>query len=337
LRINIYYGGRGIIGDPTLYILSKMESVLDELNVNVERYDLFEYKNSITTLPQTLKEADGIILATTVEWYGIGGYLTQFLDACWLYGDKEKISKIYMCPVVMSTTYGERDALKHLSEAWDILGGKPVTGISGYIADVSELELTPGYTRIIDKRTEDLYRSISQKIPTFPSSNQAVKQKVSFTQSLNLTPQEAEQLSELASDDIYVQKQKEDIQELSSMFKDLMNINEPSKDVYLDEFKQHFKPQPGFSAVYKFSIEELDKPLVLKVDHTELEGFYGDVDTQDVAIAMSSGVLDKIISGDSTFQRSFMQGDMKMTGNFKVLRTLDMIFAFNKENIIENN
>jgi putative sterol carrier protein len=331
VKINIYYGGRGIIGDPTLYVLSKMESVLSELNVNVERFDLFEYKNSITTLPQTLKEADGIVLATTVEWYGIGGYLTQFLDACWLYGDKEKISRIYMCPIVMSTTYGERDALKYLSESWDILGGKPITGISGYIAEVSELEANPGYNRVIEKRTEDIYRSISQKIPTFPSSNQAVKQKVSFTQSLNLTPQEAEQLSELASDDIFVQKQKEDIQELSGIYKDLMNINEPSKDVYLEEFKKHFKPQPGFSAVYKFNIQELDKSLILKIDHTEMEGCYGEAENCDVEIAMSADVLDKIMAGESTFQRGFMSGDMKMKGDFKVLRTLDMIFVFNND------
>ena len=42
--------------------------------MNVERYDIHEYKNSISTLPaEHLKEADGIILATTVEWLGIGG------------------------------------------------------------------------------------------------------------------------------------------------------------------------------------------------------------------------------------------------------------------------
>ena len=45
-----------------------------------------EHKNEIATLPQTMKDADGIILATTVEWLGIGGYMQQFLDACWLYG-----------------------------------------------------------------------------------------------------------------------------------------------------------------------------------------------------------------------------------------------------------
>lgn len=102
MKINIYYGGRGLIGDPTLYVLNKIQEVLRELNVSVERYDLYEFKSNIVTLPQTLKDTDGIILATTVEWYGIGGYMQQFLDSCWLYGDKEKIANIYMCPVVMA-------------------------------------------------------------------------------------------------------------------------------------------------------------------------------------------------------------------------------------------
>ena len=111
MNINIYYGGRGVIEDPTLSVLKKIESVLDELRVNVTRYNLYDMKNSIMTLPQTLKDADGIILAASVEWNGIGGYLQLFLDACWLYGDKSKISQIYMTPVVISTTYGEKEGL----------------------------------------------------------------------------------------------------------------------------------------------------------------------------------------------------------------------------------
>ena len=80
-----------------LYVINKMQEVLMELRVTVERYNIYEHKNSISTLPQTIKNADGIVLATTVEWLGIGGYMQLFLDACWLYGDKEKISRIYMC------------------------------------------------------------------------------------------------------------------------------------------------------------------------------------------------------------------------------------------------
>ena len=328
MKINIYYGGRGLIGDPTLYVLNKMQEVLRELNVSVERYDLYEFKNNIVTLPQTLKDVDGIILATTVEWYGIGGYMHQFLDSCWLYGDKEKIANIYMCPIVMATTYGEHEASKHLTEAWEILGGRPITGICGYIADVSELEQNAGYARVVEKRTEDMYRSINQKMPIFPNSNQAVKQKITFTQSLNLTPQEAEQLSELASDDLYVQKQKEDIQELASMFKDLMNVKVPDSTKFLQDFKDHFYPQAGFRAVYKFIMPGTQLPLVIKVDHTEMECYYGDTDNVDVEMQVSMDVMNEIIAGRMTFQKAFMSGDLKMKGDFKVLRTLDLLYVF---------
>lgn len=334
MKINIYYGGRGIIGDPTLSVLNKMQEVLKELNVNVERYDLYEYKNNVITLPQTLKDVDGIILATTVEWYGIGGWMQQFLDACWLYGDKEKMKNVYMCPVVMSTTYGEREALMNLTVAWEILGGLPCTGISGYIAEGNEFENNDNYQRLVEKRTEDLYRSISQKVAVLPCSNQAVKQKVSFTQSLNLTPQEAEQLSELASNDVYVQKQKEDIQELASMFKDLLGEDIPGlqedDSLFIEDFKAHFTPQPGFHATYRFNIQDNAKSLIVHIDNAQMECYYGDTDQVDVELQVMKETMNDIIQGRITFQRAFMAGSMKMKGDFKVLRSLDMLYNFSK-------
>ena len=36
MKVNIYYGGRGLLDDPTLYVLNKMEEVLRELRVMVE-------------------------------------------------------------------------------------------------------------------------------------------------------------------------------------------------------------------------------------------------------------------------------------------------------------
>ena len=41
MNINIYYGGRGIIDDPTIYVINKMQEVLEELRVHVERYNLY--------------------------------------------------------------------------------------------------------------------------------------------------------------------------------------------------------------------------------------------------------------------------------------------------------
>ena len=329
MKINIYYGGRGLMDDPTLYVIGKMQEVLEELHVTVQRYNLYELKNSITTLPQTLKTADGIILASTVEWYGIGGYMQQFLDACWFYGDKEKISQLYMSPVVMSTTYGEREGKLTLIDAWEILGGLPCSGICGYIADTSLLEGNEDYNKIIEKKAENMYRAINQKMPSFPASNQAVKQKIAVNKNIDLTPQESEQLSQYAADDSYVKRQKEDIQELTSLFRDLMGSEaEEGKEEYIQEFKEHFKPQAGFRATYKIQLEGKRKPFIIEVDGASNSYYYGSVDRADVEIQMSRETLEDIIYARMTFQRAFMAGAMKMKGDFKTLRTLDQIFTF---------
>ena len=329
MKINIYYGGRGLMDDPTLYVLGKMQEVLDELRVAVGVYHLREAKNNITTLPQTLKDVDGIILATTIEWYGIGGFMQQFLDACWLYGDKEKISQIYMCPIVMSTTYGEQEGKLNLSTAWEILGGRPCDGICGYIADISILEDNADYLRIIEKKAENLYRTINQKMPCLPASNQAVKQKISFTQNIDLTPQESEQLSQYASDDSYVQRQKADIQELTSLFRDMMgNGDKEDTTEFIEELNSHFSPQAGFQASFKIVIDEKKKPLIIEVGGAQMNCYYGDRSNCDVEIQMSKDSMQEIISGDTSFQRSFMAGNMKLKGDFKILRSLDDVFIF---------
>lgn len=328
MKVNIYYGGRGLMDDPTLYVINKMQEVLEELNVKVERFMLNELKNSITTLPQTLKEADGIILATTVEWYGIGGYMQQFLDACWLYGDKEKISQMYMCPVVMSTTYGEREGKMNLAVAWEILGGKPCSGICGYMTNLAELENNDDYRLLIEKKAENVYRSIKQKTVNFPCSNQAVLQKVSLSPNIDLTPQETEQLSQYAADDSYVQRQKEDIQELADMFRGMMNQESKDTDDYLVKFEKNFHPVAGFKAVYKITVEGTGQVIALQINGKELKCQNEWVDRADVEAQITEDAMNEIIAGRMTFQRAFMGGEMKMKGDFKILRTLDELFVF---------
>ena len=334
MKVNIYYGGRGLVDDPTIYVINRMEQVLKELNVEVERYNLYQLKNTIPTLPQTLKEADGIIMATTVEWYGIGGYMQQFLDSCWLYGDKEKIGKIYMCPVVMSTTYGEREGKLQLANAWEILGGLPCSGICGYITDTVSFEMNEDYARLIEKKAENLYRTINQKVVSFPASNQVVKQRVSQTKDIDLTPQETEQLSQYVADDTYVQKQKEDIQELTSLFREKLEKADTEENAaVLESFKKHFQPQPGFRSNYCIRIEGKKKKLVVEVQNAQLKCYYGEPEQMDMDIQIKEKVFEEIMNGRMTFQRAFMAGDMKMKGDFKILRTLDQIFVFMDGNV----
>ncbi len=327
MQINIYYGGRGLMDDPTLFCIKKMQEVLEDLRVTVETYHLYELKNSITTLPQTLKNADGVILATTVEWHGIGGYMQQFLDSCWLYGDKDLISRLYMCPVVMATTYGEREGNMYLMEAWEILGGIPCGGVCGYILDSTVFESNIDYTSIIEKTAENLYRAINQHTPSLPASNHAVKQKVSFTKNIDLTPQESEQLSQYAADDQYVQQQKEDIQELATFYRDMMDTEEEEEVKFVNDLRRIYTPQAGINGSYKIVVDN-GIPLTVIIDGVNLNCYYGDADKYDVEITCAYDCMNEIVSGRMTFQRAFMAGNMTLMGDFRLLRNLDIVFPF---------
>ncbi|MCR5411099.1 MAG: SCP-2 sterol transfer family protein [Lachnospiraceae bacterium] len=331
MKINIYYGGRGIVGDPTNTVITRMQSVLEDINVKVTRYNLYEERRNISALANTLNDCDGIILASTVEWHGTGGFMAEFLDALWLYGNKEKISQIYMCPVVMSTTYGEREGKLNLAQAWEILGGKPCSGICGFVQDSVSFELNDDYATLVEKKAESMYRTISQKTVALPASNQAVRQKVSAAPQIELSPQDAEQLSKYASDDKFVQTQKEDIRELASHFKTLMgNQGVSVEDLLIKDFKDHFVPDPAFSASYNMIVQGIEKPLAIIIKGKELDVHYGSIDKPTVACRIEKEKLINITAGAETFQRAFMTGDMQVKGEFKELRKLDSLFNFGK-------
>ena len=65
MKINVYYGGRGLLDDPTLYVLKKMEDVLRELRVNIERFNIYEHKNEIATLPQRLSGWESVVICSS--------------------------------------------------------------------------------------------------------------------------------------------------------------------------------------------------------------------------------------------------------------------------------
>ena len=329
MRINLYYGGRGVIDDPTIYVLDRFEEVLKELNVQTYRYNIHDNKHEIFTLPHSINNADGIVLATTVEWLGIGGYMTQFLDACWQYSDKEKLSKIYMQPIVLSTTYGEREGMLTLENAWEILGGRLVSGLSGYVEDLYEFKQSMDYLHVIERKAEDLYRAISKKRTGLPTSNRAVTQTILKTQSLHLTPQETEQLSEIAADDSKVRQQKEDVLELSRMYENIMRgADEDMRTEFIKDFSVSFVPQEDFTGSYPFQIEGKEKLLFVRISDDKLRCHYVRDEDADVRISLTHEVMNDIVAGRMTFQRAFSVGEMSAKGNFNLIAKLDEAFIF---------
>lgn len=330
MKVNIYYGGRGLIDDPTLFVLEKITKVLEELRVTVERFNLYEDKRNITVLPKTLKDADGIILAASVEWFGVGGLLQQFLDACWLYGDKEKITHTYMLPVVMATTYGEREAESSLIRAWELLGGVPGDGLCAYVDNHVEFETNAQYNLLIEKKAENFYRMISKKTTAFPNSSVEVNKRVLRSSNLSLTPQESEQLSVYVSDDNYVKKQKEDIEELANMFKGMLG-EEDTSDNYVSKLQDNFFPMDGLKAIFQIDLIDENSSLIIKIDEDDMTCTRGTADAglkPDVTAKVRTNVFQEILAGEKSFQSAFMSGELSAQGNFKILRNFDTIFRF---------
>jgi len=327
MKVNIYYGGRGLVDDPTLGVISKMQNVLEELRIEVTRYNLYEIRNGITTLPLTLKEADAIILAVNVEWFGMGGNMRQFLDACWLYGDKQVISKIYMFPVVLSKTFGEKRSYMDLMDAWEILGGKSCTGLSAYVEDSTDFEFNSDYSNLIEKKAEEIYRTISQKYVVFPSSNKNIRSAIKDV--INFTPQESEQLSKYVSNEAFVQTQKKDIEELSSLFKGLL-VDEANggDDYYTSVFREHFKPQKDVRASYMLMVEDKKKSIVINVRGENLECSLGTNENANILAQMKKETFDKIVTGHMTFQKAFMMGEITARGALKGIKLFDELFPF---------
>lgn len=328
MKINIYYGGRSVVDDPTLYALNIVENVLEELNVSVERYNLEDYKSNMSTLPNTLKDAQGIILATTLEWYGIGGYMQQFLDVCWMYGDKEHINTMYMFPLVMAKTYGEREAKNTLMTAWELLGGMPLDGICAYIDDNIEFELNKGYTNAIENAIENMYRAISKKVVLLPTSNGVIKQNV-IKEAMNLSPKETEQLSKYVANKEYVATQKKDIEELSSLFKDKLTEQDNGGDsFYVKPFEQNFSNPEKLTMTIAITITNKNKEFVINVFPDRVEAKMGTSKDCDVAIKMDYDVYNEIVNGRKTMQRAFMSGEITSKGELAKLRKFDTIFTF---------
>lgn len=336
MKVNIYYGGRGLIDDPAIFVMNKIMTVLDELNIKVKKYNLYEDKRGISVLPKTLKEADAVILVASVEWMGIGGLLWQFLDACFLYGDKKKIKTLYMMPVVLASTYGEKDAQFTMVKAWETLGGIPCDGICAYVEDTVAFETSTEYAYLIEKKTENFYRTFSKRLSSFPSSSIAVQENVQRPKSISLTPQESEQLSMYVSNDSYVKQQKEDIQELTQMFKQMMGDSPEgeklleAEEPYLDEFRRAFSPIPDLALAFTWEIRGFEQQLILEIDNGKLNCYYGRRESADVAIKSARQVLEKIVYGEVPLQTAFMAGELTAKGNFRVLHTFDTLFRFGK-------
>ena len=71
--------------------------------------------------------------------------------------------------------------------------------------------------------------------------------------------------------------------------------------------------------------------MIVEIEDSELNCYYGNHDDPQVKCKVTMEVMNHIVAGQMSFQRAFMSGEMQVKGDFRMLRMLDQIFTFSKE------
>lgn len=155
---------------------------------------------------------------------------------------------------------------------------------------------------------------------------------------MHLTPQESEQLSMYVSDTNYVQKQKEDIEELTSMFKGLLGDDaeetdttpsDISEDPFASFLKEHFQAVTPLHVCYNLQFED-GRILSLEIDNEHLECRNKENPSANVQIKINHQTVKQLMNGEITMHNAFLSGAVSAKGDFKQIRTFDTVFPFQR-------
>lgn len=342
MKAIIVYGGDGSPEDPTLVAIDRVSKVLSELHTNIVRLNLYKGNVDIYEFLHELEDAQAVVLATTVEWLGIGGHMQLFLDKCWKYGNKSYFENVYLFGVVISKQHFERDTYNHLIKSWELLGGIEGASICACIKRSLELETNGPFLNAIDKKTEEFYRIAHQKRTNLPTSIRSNKVLIEVpAMRKDLPPENGEEqvkpanLQILDEDyipnyEVYIEKQQKDIEDLSNLIKGKLTQFESKKKTEPEVFKASFTPkEENLSCKIQWNIENHEeKNLFTHIQGKRLHAKPGTLENADTILFLNKDTLDKILEGKMTIQRAFLTGEIKAKGDFSVIYKLDEAFKF---------
>ena len=219
--------------------------------------------------------------------------------------------------------------MEDVADAWETLGGMVCDGICTYVADHIEFETNKTYASIIEKKAEEIYKIVSHKQALLPNSVNACHTEIPSA-GIELTPQESEQLSEYVADDTFVKKQKEDVEKLSQIYKSILGqYSDDANENILKSFEKAFKaPEDKIKAVCCIKMSDTDKTIVLDFGPDKVKVYYGEAENPDMTATTTKDMVNRIISGKTTFQGAFMSGFITAKGRLDLIRMFDRIFVF---------
>lgn len=336
-------------------------SVLKELEVELNQIELVQlpyYKGErSTTMNQimtSIKESDGVIAISFIAMLGLQGAMQSFFDQATLY-EQHFFDKPILA-VTYSEWLGEQEACQMIQKYWNILGG--TNGGSIYM---NKSCVSPTYLKRLEKEIENFYRFMKQDRVNIDSTERRIyystkKNIPQVKDFIEVIKQQPPIIEHIEQEKVSSKEVKEYAETLSGKEKVIQNITHLiEKEVSTEQFVEmksgvytrNFQNAPlnkeskKLQQIPHYFVAQHDKTLqaitkYIITDSNE-EGyiiikdgdcFYEKTIDQPptVEIILSESVLQELLTGKITYQKSFMLGKLKIRGNFSILPRLDQAF-----------
>ncbi len=331
-NILVVYAGTNLSNDPTKSVVSRVADVFTELNINVIYLDIFSKDYSVDKLLDSAKDSLGLVIGAGIEWYGIGHQAQKLLDDIYFSGRADALKDINTMAIAISRNGYEDEGLQYLVKSLKLLGACVTTTLDGVIESASFFETNKTLINVVEKRSEDFFRTFKRPSLTLPSSidKQKIYLKVETDESVReITNKEKKEVKKVSSYNEFIETQKKDIDELSEIFKEKANLRKKG-NTYKEIFKSGFI---GSDLIEKntvcIEIEDNHKQSFnISIDKKNISTeAFNNIDC-DVIIMVKEKIVEDIVTRKTTMQKAFLTGQLKVKGNFALLYKLDSAFDF---------
>ena len=346
-KVILVCGGSHLANDPSFVVAERVSNVLAELNMGITRIDLYKGDYHIDDFLAALEEASGVILATTVEWLGMGGLMQTFLDRAYMSRQFPLFEGTYLFNIAISRNRFEREAMNQMLMAWELLGGLEGINLCAAIESSADIETSKEMLQAIDKKAEDFYRIVHQQRVTLPSSIHSNKIVLNVPREAPAAPMDFSMTKPMKTvqvrDDVkdtrdsvinnydeFIEKQQKDIDDIASLFKVKLSETGGAVQSIPKIFQHRYKPDGSFGdcTVSWLVTDDPNQNFSMTFSGGQMTTSNGRHKDAEVFISLSMDTLKKITDNKLTIQKAFMTGEIKAKGSFALLYQMDALFAF---------
>ena len=120
------------------------------------------------------------------------------------------------------------------------------------------------------------------------------------------------------------------MEKLSQIYKSILGqYSDDANENILKSFEKAFKaPEDKIKAVCCIKMSDTDRTIVLDFGPDKIKAYYGEAENPDMTATTTKDMVNRIISGKTTFQGAFMSGFITAKGRLDLIRMFDRIFVF---------